>query len=90
MGGLEGENVFEFVSNFTKFLASARRGITFQCVDGAANAANELLVSRAVLELQTGVVDGLQQFRGTLEKERAEFRSPILGQKGQAATSIRL
>jgi hypothetical protein len=59
-------------------------------VDGATDAANELLVSRAVLELQAGVVDGLQQFRGTLEKEHAEFRSPILRQKGQAATSIRL
>jgi len=78
------------VGNFAEFLTTARSGVALEGMHGSTDAANEFLVGGTCFELQASIVDGLQQFRGALEEERAKFRSPILGQKGQAVTSSRL
>ena len=62
----------------------------FQRMHRAAHTTDQFFVARLFLQLQPGVVDHLQHVRGALKEERAEFCSPILGQKTQAVTSIRL
>jgi hypothetical protein len=59
-------------------------------VDGAADTPDEFLVRGTLLELQTGIVDGLEELAGALKKERAKLRTPLVGQEGQEFTSMRL
>jgi hypothetical protein len=56
----------------------------------AAHTTDEILVRRALFELEPGVVDDLEKLRGTLKKQCAKLRSAILGDKAHGFTSRRL
>ena len=87
---LRRENVFQFVCNFTELRKAASGGISLERVNGAADAANDFLVRGTLLELQTGIVDGLEKLPGALEEESAKLRTPLVGKKAQVFTSRRL
>ena len=56
---------------------------------GAADTAQHFLVGRPSLEIETGFVQGLQNLRGGLKKERTEFGATILGEIAHKAASRR-
>src|SRR5215469_8370783 len=85
-----GKHDLEFMSNFAELGEAASGGITFERVHGAAHGANELFVRRTLLKLQTGIIDGLQQFAGALKEQRTKLRTAVIGKEGQETTSMRL
>ena len=90
LADLKRENVLEFVGDFAELLETAGRGVAFKGMNGAAHTAEEFLVGGMLFEAQTGFVDGLEKLRRALKEERAQLRTPILGQKAQTFTSRRL
>ena len=89
LSDFQAENVFHLVGNFTEFAEATGGRVPFQGVHGAADAADELLIGGLLLEMKAGVVDDLEQFRGALKEESAEFGAAILGQEAQEFTSLR-
>jgi hypothetical protein len=46
-------------------------GISLERMNGAADAANEFVIRGTLLELETGIINGLQKLAGALKKETA-------------------
>jgi hypothetical protein len=67
---------------FTHLAEAASSRIAFQGVDRAANTPEVFFVARTVFERETSFVHGLEDLRGTLEKEIAELRGALVGEKG--------
>ena len=87
---LNGKNVLKFVADLAELGKTASRRVSLQCVDRATHTPDQFFVSGSSLELQPGVVDHLEQLSRALKKEGAEFRTTILGEQAQGATSSRL
>jgi hypothetical protein len=90
LGDLEQKDVFQFVSDFAQLVEAACGRIALQRVHSAANAPDELLIGGTFFELQSSIVDDLENLRGALKKECAELCAAILGQETQEPTSLRL
>jgi hypothetical protein len=87
---LQRQNILEFMRDFAEFLKTAGRGVPFKGVNSASNAAQQLLIGGAFLELQAYIINDLEKFRGALKEESTELRAAILGQETQPFTSRRL
>jgi hypothetical protein len=72
----------------TQFAESASGGVTFESVYDPPDGAYGFDVAWMFLQLEGLVVQRLQQFLGTLEKEFLQFRAAIIGKLGHAVTSI--
>src|SRR5690349_14294290 len=86
---LRSEYVFEFVRQLAELVKSTGCRIALQRVNHAANAANHVLVGRARLEFQAGLIQRLQQLGGTLKKERTQFAVAFVGWTVHGLASIR-
>jgi hypothetical protein len=58
-------------------------------MNGTADAAKTFFVARAVFERESRLVHRLENLRGALEEEIAEFRRTLVGEKGHWAPSTR-
>src|SRR6266481_9133583 len=76
---LRGEDVFEFVGEFTQLVKTASRRITLESVHSAANPTNHFLIAGTRFELEAGLIERLEQFVGALEEESAQLAAAILG-----------
>ena len=58
-------------------------------MNGATDTAEVFFVARMVFKRESGLIHGLENLRGALEEEIAEFRSTLVGEKGHWAPSTR-
>jgi hypothetical protein len=86
---LRSEHVFEFMRQLAQLVESTGRGIAFQSVYGATDAAYHILIRGAGLEFEPGLVERLKQFSGGLKKESAQLAAAILGRTVHELTSLR-
>jgi hypothetical protein len=86
---LRSEHVFEFMRQLAQLVESTGRGIAFQGVHGATDAAYHILIRGAGLEFEPGLVERLKQFGGGLKEESAQLAAAILGRTTHELTSLR-
>jgi len=88
-GALEIERVLEVMRQFAELAQAAGGGVAFQCVHGATDGTNDLLVAGMFFELQSFFVQRLQQFLRGLEEKIHQLGVTFLGRNGHSRTSIR-
>ncbi len=77
------------MSQLAELAVAASGGVAFERVHGPAHLAQQLLVFGMLLQLQALVVEILQQLRGALKEELAEFGGAVVGKEAHTVTSIR-
>src|SRR6267142_3696647 len=86
---LRGEHVFELMGEFTQLMKTASRRITLESVHSAANPANYFLIAGTRFELESRLIERLEQFVGALKEESAQLTAAILGRTFHELPSLR-
>ena len=70
-------------------MKTASRRITLESVHGAANTADHLLIAGTRFELESRLIERLEQFVRALKEESAQLTAAILGRTFHELTSLR-
>src|SRR5215510_7031042 len=83
------QQVLELVRQLAQFLETARGGISLERVHSTAHRPDDVGITRMLFQLQSFLIEHLQQFCCALKEEFAEFGSALVGEKAHPCTSSR-